>query len=527
MKREDILTVDEAIKFVDSRTAPVGELKEPVKTLEGQLNKISMECCYGSRCPYVNGGDVSRLLVERDYLNQRIDEMERVMVLAEAEIEKLRQENEKLKEERETLRYDLKQMLGKIFKPQVKPEPDVNRPKRGAPCGHRGSSRRRPEEISEFIDIYPDKCDKCGGKIKAYEKSFDEHVVEDIEIKKRVICYRLHCGYCKHCKKLVYSRAEESIMAGDRIGVQARAVGGYLRYLGLPYRKVAKIFRGIFGLNLTHPSLLAFNTEQAQNGASIYEGIKQSIRHSPCVNADETGWRVNGQPHWLWVFTNEDAALYQIDKSRGSKVVSDILGERYQGVLTSDFYSAYNKYQALSKQRCLGHLLDEIKKVGEKNKFAPDSIDGKFCQELKAVLKQMIDVWNEYHEGTRVFEDLVKEKVRAISRIVELLLLPIKHKDTQRVRNRIIKHNQELFIFLDNPLVESTNNRAERQLRPNVIMRKITFGNRSALGASNQAVMMSIIQTGVLNGIEPLDISLALSVKPLTSFTELPKIRSP
>ena len=33
-------------------------------------------------------------------------------------------------------------------------------------------------------------------------------------------------------------------------------------------------------------------------------------------------------------------------------------------------------------------------------------------------------------------------------------------------------------------------------------MRKITFGNRSALGALNQAVMMSIIQTGILNGIE-------------------------
>jgi len=36
---------------------------------------------------------------------------------------------------------------------------------------------------------------------------------------------------------------------------------------------------------------LAFNTEQAQNGASIYAGIKQLIRHSPYVNADETGWR--------------------------------------------------------------------------------------------------------------------------------------------------------------------------------------------------------------------------------------------
>ena len=76
-------------------------------------------------------------------------------------------------------------------------------------------------------------------------------------------------------------------------------------------------------------------------------------------------------------------------------------------------------------------------------------------------------------------------------------------------------------------LVELTNNRVERQLRTNVIMRKITLGNRSSLGASNHAVIMSIIQTGILNGIESLNISLALSVKPLTSLTELLKIRLP
>jgi len=106
-------------------------------------------------------------------------------------------------------------------------------------------------------------------------------------------------------------------------------------------------------------------------------------------------------------------------------------------------------------------------------------------QELKTVLKQTIGVWNEYHEGTKVFEDLGKEKEQAITRIVELLSLPIKHKDTQRIRKRIIKFNQQLFTFLDNPHASPTNNRAERQLRPYVITRKITFGNRSALGASN------------------------------------------
>jgi hypothetical protein len=111
--------------------------------------------------------------------------------------------------------------------------------------------------------------------------------------------------------------------------------------------------------------------------------------------------------------------------------------------------------------------------------------------------------------------------------MMELLSLPIKHKDVRRICKRIIRYNQELFTFLDNPLLRQPIIALERQLRPKVIMRKITFGNRSALGASNQAVMMSIRETSILNGIEPLNISLALSVKPLTSFTELPKIRSP
>jgi len=480
-----------------------------------------MECRGGHHCPYLKGGDVWRLIAERRYLTQRLDEMERVMAVAEAEIEKLRRENDELKEEKEALRHELKQMLGKIFKPQVKPHHDANRPKRGAPCGHRGNSRRRPEEVSEVIDIYPDKCDRCGGQVNGYPNTFDEHVIEDIEIKKRVTCYQFHYGYCQPCKRVVYPKKEE-VPANDRIGTGARAVGGYLRHLGLTYRKTASIFKEIFGLELTHPSFMAFNTEQAQNGASVYEGIKQSIRHSPCVNADETGWRVNGQNHWMWIFTNKDAALYLIDKSRGSKVVSNVLGDKYEGVLTTDFYSGYNKLQARAKQRCLCHLLDEIGKVEEKDKLTPDSIDGRFCEELKTIFKQTIDAWNEYRRGMKVLQDLVKEKGRAISRLVELLLWPIKHKDTRRLRRRIIKHNEELFTFLDNPAVEPTNNRAERQLRPMVIMRKVTFGNRSAAGALNQAVTMSVIQTGVLNGIEPLDICQALSLKPLTSFSELP-----
>jgi FtsZ-binding cell division protein ZapB len=526
MKCEEVLTVDKAIKFGDSRIAPVAEHKEFAKPYEGYFNKNGMACCYGTHCPYINGGDIRRLIAERNYLSQRLDETKGLMEMAEAEIEKLRREKEELKEEKEVLHRDLKQMLGKMFKPKVKPPLDADRPKRGAPCGHRGNSRRRPEEISEFIDIYPDKCDQCGGQVNGYPNSFDQHVIEDIEIKKKVTRYRFHSGYCQRCKKIVYPK-KDGIPTNDRIGTEARAVSGYLRHIGVTYRKTASIFKGIFGLNLTHPSFMAFNTEQAQNGLSLYEGIKQRVRHSAAVNVDETGWRVNGDNQWLWTFTNKETALYLINKSRGGKVVRLVLGEKYEGALTTDFYSAYNKFEAQLKQRCLAHLLSEIKEIEEKDELAPDSIDGQFCVELKVVFKQTINVWNEYREGTKVIQDLVKEKARAAARLVDLLLSPIKHKDTRRLRKRIIRHHEELFTFLDNPAVEPTNNRAERQLRPLVIMRKVTFGNRSATGALNLAVLMSIIQTGVLNGIDALDIARALSVKPLASFTELPRIRSP
>lgn len=488
--------------------------------IEPEMNSgwVIKECHNGHRCPYIAGIDVFSLQKDWEYLKAQVLDLETRLAQQE-------KENQNLVQEKEALQYQLKQALAKIFKPRVKPKSIADQPKRGAPVGHPGRGRKRPSVISDYFDVYPQGCDKCGGEIQVYEKTFDEHIVEDIEVRKKTTCYRFHYGYCPRCQKIVYLKGKDkaSIMPYDRIGPLARAVGGYLRYLGLPYRKVKKVFKDVFDFKITHPSLLVFNTEQARNGLGLYEEIKEKIRDSRYVQGDETGWRVRGENWWLWVFTNELATLYQIDKSRGSKVVRDVLGKKYQGVLGSDFYSAYNKLTALARQRCIGHLLDELKKIQGKNKFTPDSIEGIFCQQLKEVLKQTIEIWNDYHKGVKTLEDLRQEKELAILKIIELLLLPSEHKDIRRIRKRIIKHNQELFTFLDNPLIEPTNNRAEPQLRPNVIMRKITFGNRSELGAGDHAIIMSIVQTGISNGSEPLDIFKALSVKPLTSYAELPR----
>ena len=87
-----------------------------------------------------------------------------------------------------------------------------------------------------------------------------------------------------------------------------------------------------------------------------FDELLRAVRASPAVNADETGWRVSGDNRWLWVFADRMSTVFTIKKSRGGKVIDAVLGEDYDGVITSDFYSAYNKHNA-QKSKCWAHLL--------------------------------------------------------------------------------------------------------------------------------------------------------------------------
>ena len=380
-----------------------------------------MECNQGRGCPYLDDGDISALLKEREYLRQRLSEIEVVMGLAEAKIKELTEENRRLKEENSNLLHRIKKVASKIFKPNISRDENEKGSKRGAPKGYPGKERLRPKEIHEEVDIYPRRCPCGSSDIEGYERSFDEHVVEDIEVRKKVSLFRMHYGRCRSCGRVVSPQRDGSIIPNSRIGPLARAVGGHLRYLGIPYRKVARIFRDIFQLEISHASLLHFDTKQAESGLVLYEGIKEVIRASSHLHVDETGWRVNGENWWLWVFVNDEAVLYVIDKSRGREIPNRVLGDRYGWIVESDFYSVYDSIVALGKQKCQGHLLKDIKEIEEKNGFSLESEDGRFLNELKSTLKEAISCWNGYKKGTKGIEELKEDKNRIISKMVELL----------------------------------------------------------------------------------------------------------
>ncbi len=65
----------------------------------------------------------------------------------------------------------------------------------------------------------------------------------------------------------------------------------------------------------------------------------------------------------------------------------------------------------------------------------------------------------------------------------------------EAVRRRLWKQRDHLFVFLDEPGIDPTNNLAERQLRPAVIRRKLSCGNKTPRGARTFEVLTSLAAT--------------------------------
>ncbi|MGB9642875.1 MAG: IS66 family transposase [Candidatus Ratteibacteria bacterium] len=261
--------------------------------------------------------------------------MEEVIELARKDIEKLRAEIKRLNGEKQSLKEELNQAVQapckRFFKKSKKEEPAK---KKGAPIGHQGRGRQRPERIDQYVDIWPDRCNYCGCQnITVYPDSFQEHIVEDIQVKIITTSYRTHYGYCHKCKRTIYPKEEASaIIPKSRIGPNARAISGYFHYLGSPYRKIKKIFNHIFGLNITHPTLLHFDGKMAKNGEPLYQQIKNTVRLSPLIHADETGWPLDGENAQLWEFINKEVALYRIEKSKRCKNSRRYAGKTIQWI---------------------------------------------------------------------------------------------------------------------------------------------------------------------------------------------------
>ena len=102
-------------------------------------------------------------------------------------------------------------------------------------------------------------------------------------------------------------------------------------------------------------------------------------------------------------------------------------------------------------------------------------------------------------------EEYRSRRMRLTARLDEWIGTAWEDKDAKRLIKRLRRHRDDLLTFLDEQDVPFDNNHAERAIRPAVMIRKNSFGNRSDRGADTQAVLMSVYRTLQQRGHAPLN----------------------
>jgi hypothetical protein len=385
------------------------------------------------------------------------------------------------------------------------------RKKRGAPKGHRGATRKNPDRPPDrTILVNPCQCPQChSGNVSACQET-EEHIQEDLVIIRPLITrYVKKRGYCRDCGALFFPNGEGERPNGY-LGPVAVAVAGFLRYVvKMPFESVRKIFAGLWGLDITPPAIVGFEKELAANGRLFYEQIADLIKTSLALNLDETSWWERDILQWLWTFVAQNQVLFKIADSRSGDIIREVLGPVYQGVLSSDCFSAYNTIAAQAKQKCLAHYERAAKEL---KKFYPnDQATLLFAISLRDIFKRARQAKRDWLEGIITTEQAAQQALAFEEELDQLVETPLQNHDAENLRNRLITYRNENFTFLRYKQVEPDNNRAERALRPSVVMRKITYGNNSATGAFNHETLMSLVETAKLNNANPLDLMLCLA----------------
>jgi transposase len=74
-------------------------------------------------------------------------------------------------------------------------------------------------------------------------------------------------------------------------------------------------------------------------------------------------------------------------------------------------------------------------------------------------------------------------------------LRPGTHLGIHRIQEIFRAHADRLYHWADDRRVPAENNLAERDLRPTVIARKVSFGSQSDAGAHTRGILMSVLHT--------------------------------
>jgi len=368
-----------------------------------------------------------------------------------------------------------------IVKPAKATRKFVGKHKRGAQRGHRKFTRQpfEPEQVDEIIEYELKDKDAEG-----LERLDEWYIIQQIVLPEKmykVVEHRARKYLNPVTGKIHIAPIPDEIRKGGLLGADVTAFAAFMKgHCHMSYTTIRQFFKELMKLEISRGVLCKAMQKVSDSLKPSYDKLAQLLPQQLQVNVDETGHHDNGKLHWTWCFDTSDYSLFKIDKSRGSKVLEEMLGEDFAGIIGADYWGAYRKYARLfdvRMQYCMAHLIREIRFLaGHKVKNLSRWANG-LLEWLKKLFKTL-------HRRDKLS---AKGYLRSMEKIkagfLRRMRRPPEHKLAKKLARRFKgQAAEDYFRFLTEPDVEPTNNGTERQIRPVVIDRRITQGTRGDAG---------------------------------------------
>ncbi len=367
----------------------------------------------------------------------------------------------------------------------VKPNTTSEKKNGGAKKGHKGNGRKNfPKDEADIYETIEtdDICPDCN--IELYKKDSRDRYVIDIkplEIKK--IIYHIIRKKCRKCGRLFESKPP-GVMPRNLYGnhlivhiaiehyIKGKTLGALEKELGISFGTLMSILHSLAKILKDIPDKL------------IEEYRKSFVRH-----ADETGWRNDGDNGYAWLFATKDISIFRFRGSRAGKIAREVLGEeKLPGVLVVDRYAGYNRI-VCDKQYCYAHLFRAIKDLGKE--FPDNEEVACFIQTTLPLLSDAMNIRSLPIDDKEFYIRARKTK----KDIMKSMNKKAKHAAIQYIQNIFRENKDKLYQWAKDRSIPADNNFAERELRPLIIARKLSFGSQSDEGARTRETLMTVLLT--------------------------------
>jgi transposase len=403
--------------------------------------------------------------------------------------------------------------------------------RRGQRPGSAGHGRRRHEhlEAEEQIHDVPAgqrRCPRCGRAYELLGEDVSEKVSWRVGVWRVVRRRRKYARSCRCPVPAVLTAPAPPDLISRGLFTTEFCVNLLIakHALGLPFNRVIAML-SFQGLEVAPGTLAGVALRLGGLLAPLAAAIAARNAAAGHAHADETSWRVFGQPAdnggnrwWLWVFTAPDTVVYTIAPSRSLKVLEDHYGVRAgqlpagRGplVISSDFYSVYQSFSevdGVTPLWCWAHIRRYFIRAGDAHRknLGPwaDAWTARIGV-LYAAHKRLAAApagASEHDRATAAFEAALGEidaHRRIQGRRPDLL-----HPAAAKVLATLDREWDGLAAHRDFPDLPLDNNEAERAIRTPVVGRKNYNGSGSRWAAELAGHAWTILGTARIAGHNP------------------------